>query len=936
MSDFYEKNLAVLQAHHPHVIPEMSKPLPFKLSVTGTHVGMPNLFWHDQTGQRLPVYPESDPLTGLAAFLDTLGELKGKIIAVLGFGLGYYAAAICEKYGRDNIIVVFEAFPQVIQAAMTAMDLRVLTGHPNVRMVVGDPGSLKTVLTSEKDVIFGFARPKIVDFKRWTRLAQPWYQAAREHIERFSVAVKAMNVTMQESGRHLFFNRFRNLSALKDSFPLRSLSGKYAGVPAVIVAAGPSLSNNIHRLKDFQEQAVMIAADSAAAPLLKNGIVPHFIAAMDIYDYTYEKIALIQDQLTPCSLLFVPEVNPLTLKYAPFKATYYTYLGTHYQQIYNELLESNAESLGSAQSVVHLAISSALQMGCNPIILMGLDLSFQNGKDHADETILNWGNQQPEQTDVVVEGVHGEMLPTAPGLLNILDNCEQMISQAPDTVFIDATEGGAKVKGTRIMPAAEALAGYCKGTRVASPEVDEQRLPMPHFLKNLKQLNRDTLKRKRWVDEHQALTEKIDAYLSGHPKDACLPERFSPEVRRWLRDAEKLHDRCDRDLIVQSLSDVLGVSNEGYIAHESRRLTAMSTGGPGEMFTAGYEKQKFVQQARRTALSDMLEQIKLQIRAVESVAPLEKAVKDNPRCVDSRVALAAALYEQEALSQARRELEKLPGEDALVRFYQGAMKINQGKVQEGKLLVESAVGQNPLLRHQAESVYATVEQRWLDKRGVPHIRHLVRKRLMALGPSQRVMTEAWLEDQADIEKKLLADNVSPADLQAVKLVLSDWEPVNDRLPNWHIQKARCLILNEGLPAAISYITGIIRRVLPRDADLQTFLARLLIQSERFDEGFQWLRSAVGINPQSARLWEEIGDLLVEGDPADALLAYENCLNMLPENVALLAKIGDCYAHMGSFPAARVAYQSLLQKMPENEHAKARLKEMDDLSAGGRS
>ena len=46
-------------------------------------------------------------------------------------------------------------------------------------------------------------------------------------------------------------------------------------------------------------------------------------------------------------------------------------------------------------------------------------------------------------------------------LINILETCQKLIGTVPDRTYIDATEGGAKIAGTRVDVLTNVLSEYC-------------------------------------------------------------------------------------------------------------------------------------------------------------------------------------------------------------------------------------------------------------------------------------------------------------------------------------------------------------------------------------------------------------------------------------------------------------------------------------------
>ena len=67
---------------------------------------------------------------------------------------------------------------------------------------------------------------------------------------------------------------------------------KYAGLPFVLVAAGPSLDKNIGVLKEYASRCIIVCADVVLFKLLEHGIKPDFLVSIDpdelIWHYTQD------------------------------------------------------------------------------------------------------------------------------------------------------------------------------------------------------------------------------------------------------------------------------------------------------------------------------------------------------------------------------------------------------------------------------------------------------------------------------------------------------------------------------------------------------------------------------------------------------------------------------------------------------------------------
>ena len=89
---------------------------------------------------------------------------------------------------------------------------------------------------------------------------------------------------------------------------------------------------------------------------------------------------------------------------------------------------------------------------------MGQDLAFTGNKDHADGVTQE--KMDYFEKSIMVEDIYGNMIPTCRPFAMCREWMERRIAQPDATMPIyDATEGGAKIKGTRICKLADVFCG---------------------------------------------------------------------------------------------------------------------------------------------------------------------------------------------------------------------------------------------------------------------------------------------------------------------------------------------------------------------------------------------------------------------------------------------------------------------------------------------
>jgi hypothetical protein len=98
-----------------------------------------------------------------------------------------------------------------------------------------------------------------------------------------------------------------------------------------------------------------------------------------------------------------------------------------------------------ASSCTQVAMWALKHMGCNPIIFVGLDLALEDGRQYSDGC-EGW---TPAQSTLEVEGYHGGTVQTLAQYNVFRDQFELSFGheEFSGVRFINATEGGAKLRG---------------------------------------------------------------------------------------------------------------------------------------------------------------------------------------------------------------------------------------------------------------------------------------------------------------------------------------------------------------------------------------------------------------------------------------------------------------------------------------------------------
>lgn len=176
-------------------------------------------------------------------------------------------------------------------------------------------------------------------------------------------------------------NSIRNLPAMLAGRDVRELADVYRGLPAVIAAAGPSLDTAIPQLAGLRDRAVLIAADTALRPFLAAGLPPTLAVGVD----PGARNARHFHGLPACDatwLVCESAIDP-TATDAFGDRTFWFRVANHHPWPWLNDCGFDIGGLPVWGSVLTAAFQLAVLAGCDPIVLVGADLSFTGGRPYA-------------------------------------------------------------------------------------------------------------------------------------------------------------------------------------------------------------------------------------------------------------------------------------------------------------------------------------------------------------------------------------------------------------------------------------------------------------------------------------------------------------------------------------------------------------------------
>ncbi len=412
-----------------------------------------------------------DPVDEARTWADHMEESQPdwQIGLVLGFGLGYHVEELIRRY-PDRILLVAEPDPAVFQAALTTRNLEGLLGHANLMLHAGnDPIQAAGVLFQ---TLRSRIRGRSLAVLAWPPTHRLWpdYWAALQQEMWSQANADTVNLATYRSLAYLWLhNIFANLPTSVADPGVGSLFGRFAGYPAILVSAGPSLDRNVEALREAQGRALIVAVLQAVRTLQRHGIVPDLVVSFDPKEANYAKHFAGLDT-REIFLVYAEMLVPRILAEHP-GPRFVMGLDIHpLPRWIHEHLGVEKGTVRSGPSVANTAFDLLLRLECDPIILVGQDLAFTGNRTHATDVggggaisseLLARVEESPGEY-AWVEDIHGQRLLTNRAMLGMKAWFEETLDVLGGRYrVIDATEGGAYIRGTQVQRLAQALDQHC-------------------------------------------------------------------------------------------------------------------------------------------------------------------------------------------------------------------------------------------------------------------------------------------------------------------------------------------------------------------------------------------------------------------------------------------------------------------------------------------
>lgn len=469
------------------------------------------------------LHSEQNPIAESKTIFQSAGNSKDSIHLIYGLGLGYlFQLASLESKGT---VVLYEPNLDILYNSFTLVDFS------------GDLAKNNVYLFTDFDELTKFIAQISNNDSQVEILSLPSYRNLYKNI--FNSHTKALELAFgsvildygykKKKLFQTFYNMFNNIPSLIYETPINTLENKYEGKTAVIVSAGPTLSDNIEVLKEYQNNVVIFSVGPALRTLVKNDIKADYLCIVESNNCSKQVDG---PDLSDINLILEPFTNPAIHTLNVKKKYLHVSSNMPPSAYWGKIASIDTKEYLTQGTVSYMALNSAVKMGFSRIILVGQDLAYIDGqcysKDSAYEGLVCKFNTEKNKYEITpldfdkyasvlsaspdpkvraksalerlaalnnslytVQGISGEKIPTETGYAAFIKQFADYVKEIDGIEFINTSMKGAQIDGFKNISLSEVLK-TSKPIEKAHPEGDYE-YNVQEIITNLKTL-RDNLK----------------------------------------------------------------------------------------------------------------------------------------------------------------------------------------------------------------------------------------------------------------------------------------------------------------------------------------------------------------------------------------------------------------------------------------------------------
>jgi hypothetical protein len=489
------------------------------------------------------LHSKYNPIREAETIVDEYKDVTNSTTVIFyGTGLGYHIDLFLERYPNVNYYI-YEPIPELLLKYLSYKPIKKLSSHKLKDIVlVNDENSIRKFISqfidkSSKDIIHVCLNSHINLFQ--------------DEYKRFLDLFKEIIVEKRNSlGIELNFQKRWIINSMKNfgdilSTPniLLEKKGQLKRKPALLVAAGPSLNEEIENIRYIKKNglAYIFSVGSAIRTLLHHNIYPDAVCTYDPKPTNHWIYKVIKDrEIEEIAMIFGSSVGYETLTGYPGDKHH---MITSQDTVSNYYLKNkdntNINIVFDASSIAVVTIQLLYELGISPIILVGQNLAYRGEKTYSEGISYREDlTEEQESQAISVKDVYGNEILTNEGFNSMRQQIEHYIRILQNIEVINTTKGGANIEGTKFIELEEVMASDLKEKVVDNRWLfgNNTSYDKDYLKLQSKNMNREYSKISKINKEYEDILNKIERAINN--RNFSQAEKLYLELDKKLRKIE--------------------------------------------------------------------------------------------------------------------------------------------------------------------------------------------------------------------------------------------------------------------------------------------------------------------------------------------------------------------------------------------------------------
>lgn len=541
-----KENKEILKKAYPHVwnrleLLEKNKES-FTVNVEETKSGHKTI-WIEKDCKKVYIHSKYNPIREAEAIVEEYKDIEeNSTVVFYGTGMGYHIDLFLKKHPNVSYYI-YEPIPELLYTYLSYNSLKKL---PSL--------NLKDMILGDSEVIIRKFFSNLID-KSGGKFVNVVLNSHRNIFkEEYDKFIKLFKETFKDKkssiGTNLAFQERWIINSMKNfkevlSTPniLLEKKGAFKGKPAILVAAGPSLNEEIENIRYIKENklAYIFSVGSAINTLIYHGIYPDAACTYDPTVNNQKVFAKVKESnIKDIPMIFGSSVGYETLIDYPGDKYHMITSQDTVSSYYLKNKDGNPISIvQDAPSIAVVTLQLLYELGFDPIILVGQNLAYRGKERHSEGVYYSREVTEEEMArGIWVKDVNGNEVLTNEGFNSMRQQMEMYIKAFPNMKVINTTKDGAHIEGTSFMELRKVIDEHLKEQVVEENWLDGNKTQYDkEYLKSQSEKMDRAYKRAfKLMDEYCDILDKIEKLIEKEKFNSA--EKMYIELDKALRKIE--------------------------------------------------------------------------------------------------------------------------------------------------------------------------------------------------------------------------------------------------------------------------------------------------------------------------------------------------------------------------------------------------------------